>query len=69
MITDLLPWIEDGLTIRKRSEGGYQVFTVPTQHFDVKSLDEITPDRLQFEVDKQTFFQELLEKYYEIKYQ
>jgi len=68
MITDLLPWIEDGLTIRKRSEGDYQVFTVPTQHFDVKSLDEITPDRLKFEVNKQTFYQELLEKYYELKH-
>jgi hypothetical protein len=45
-------WIEDGITIRK-TNNGYQVFTVPTQHFDIKELDELTADRFKVEVQKQ----------------
>ena len=48
----LKDWIEDGITIRKTNDG-YQVFTIPTQHFEIKELDELTPDRLRAEVEKQ----------------
>ena len=48
----LKDWIEDGITIRKINDG-YQVFTIPTQHFDIKELDELTPDRFKAEVEKQ----------------
>ena len=49
---ELKEWIEDGITIRK-TNNGYQVFTVPTQHFDIKELDELTADRFKVEVQKQ----------------
>jgi len=39
----LKEWIEDGITIRK-TNNGYQVFTIPTQHFDIKELDELTAE-------------------------
>ena len=52
MISELKEWIEDGITIRKTNDG-YQVFTIPTQHFDIKELDELTPDRFRAEVEKQ----------------
>lgn len=52
MISELKEWIEDGITIRKTNEG-YQVFTIPTQHFDIKELDELTADRFKAEVEKQ----------------
>jgi hypothetical protein len=49
---ELKEWIEDGITIRK-TNNGYQVFTIPTQHFDIKELDELTADRFKVEVQKQ----------------
>ena len=49
---ELKEWIEDGITIRKTNDG-YQVFTIPTQHFDIKQLDELTPERFKAEVEKQ----------------
>ena len=52
MISELKEWIEDGITIRKTNDG-YQVFTIPTQHFEIKELDELTSDRLRAEVEKQ----------------
>ena len=54
----LAEWIKDGITIRKTNDG-YQVFTIPTQHFDVKELDELTPDKFREMVLKQEQFQEL----------
>ncbi len=55
---ELKEWIEDGITIRK-TNSGYQVFTIPTQHFDIMELDELTPDRFKAEVEKQKNFKEL----------
>lgn len=45
-------WIEDGLSIRKR-EDSYDVFTIPTQHFTIDSLEELTPERFALEVERQ----------------
>jgi hypothetical protein len=55
---ELKEWIEDGITIRKTNDG-YQVFTIPTQHFDVKELADLTPDKFREMVLKQEKFQEL----------
>lgn len=52
MISELKEWINDGITIRKTNEG-YQIFTIATQHFEVKDLDELTPERFKAEVEKQ----------------
>jgi hypothetical protein len=49
---ELAKWIEDGITIRKTNTG-YQVFTIPTQHFDIIELTELTPERFKAEVEKQ----------------
>ena len=49
---ELKEWIEDGITIRK-TNSGYQIFTIPTQHFDVIELSELTPERFKAEVEKQ----------------
>ena len=51
-MNELKEWIEDGITIRKTNDG-YQVFTIPTQHFDIKELDELTADRFKLEVERQ----------------
>lgn len=57
-MNELKEWIEDGITIRKTNDG-YQVFTIPTQHFEIKELDELTPDKFREMVLKQEQFQEL----------
>ena len=45
-------WIKDGITIRTTNKG-YQIFTIPTQHFDIIELSELTPERFKAEVEKQ----------------
>ena len=55
---ELKEWIEDGMTIRKTNDG-YTVFTVPTQHFNIKELDELTPDRFKAEVENQKHLREI----------
>ena len=55
---ELKEWIKDGITIDKRDDG-YSVFTIPTQHFVVKELDELTPERFSKEVERQEKANEL----------
>ncbi len=52
MISELKEWIKDGIDIRKTNDG-YIVFTIPTQHFGIKDLDELTPERFEKEVERQ----------------
>ena len=49
---ELAEWIKDGINIRK-TNNGYQIFTIPTQHFDINDLKELTPERFKAEVEKQ----------------
>lgn len=49
-------YIIDGITINKTKEG-YRVFTIPTQHFDIVNLDELTNDRFDYEIKKQEKYQ------------
>ena len=45
-------YIIQGITIHKTNDG-YRVFTIPTQHFNIKDLDELTADRFEQEIQKQ----------------
>jgi hypothetical protein len=45
-------YIVEGITINKTKEG-YRVFTIPTQHFDILDLDELTNDRFDHEIKRQ----------------
>lgn len=45
-------YIIDGITIDKTKEG-YRVFTIPTQHFNIVDLDELTNERFEMEIKKQ----------------
>jgi len=45
-------YIVEGITINKTKEG-YRVFTIPTQHFDILDLDELTNDRFDYEIKRQ----------------
>ena len=54
---ELKEWITDGISIDK-TNNGYRVFTIPTQHFDIVELSELTPERFKAEVEKQNKHQE-----------
>ena len=58
MISELKEWIVEGIDIRKTNDG-YVVFTIPTQHFEIKELDELTPDKFREMVERQNHFREL----------
>ena len=45
-------YIIDGITINKKKDG-YRVFTIPTQHFYIVNLDELTNDRFDLEIKRQ----------------
>jgi hypothetical protein len=45
-------YIVEGITIDKIKEG-YIVFTIPTQHFTVADLDELTNERFEHEIKRQ----------------
>ena len=60
-------YIEDGISIN-RTNDGYRVFTVPTQHFNIKELDELTPERFEAEIlekkKRDKFEKELISEYF-----
>ena len=47
-----------GIDIRKTNDG-YVVFTIPTQHFNIKELDELTSERFELEIANQKKQEEL----------
>ena len=49
-------YIIDGITIKKTKEG-YKVFTIPTQHFDIVDLNELTNERFEMEIEKHKQYQ------------
>jgi len=49
---DIIKYIEYGVTIKKANIG-YRVFTIPTQHFNIDSLEELTPDKFEEEIENQ----------------
>ena len=51
-MNEFAEWIKDGITIDKKNNG-YRVFTIPTQHFDINDLSELTAERFKAEVEKQ----------------
>lgn len=57
-MNELKEWIGDGINIRKTNDG-YQVFTIPTQHFEIKELADLTPDKFKEMVQRQEQLQEL----------
>lgn len=45
-------YIIDGISIDKTKDG-YRVFTIPTQHFNILDLHELTNERFEQEIKRQ----------------
>lgn len=52
-------YIKNGLSINGNEKNGYKVFTILTQHFEVKSLDELTPEKFEEMIKRQQEYEEL----------
>lgn len=52
-------YIKDGITITGNPIDGYTVFTIPTQHFKIDNLDELTAWAFENEIQKQKEHDEL----------
>jgi hypothetical protein len=46
-MNEILKYIETGITINGNPKDGYTVFTIPTQHFKISSLEELTPSKFE----------------------
>lgn len=51
-------YITEGITINQTKDG-YRVFTMPTQFFNIKELDELTSERFELEIANQKKQEEL----------
>jgi len=52
-------YIKNGITINGNPIDGYTVFTIPTQHFHIDSLHQLTPETFEREIQKQKEHDEL----------
>lgn len=46
-------YIKNGITIDGNPIDGYTIFTIPTQHFKMDSLHQLTPETFEREIQKQ----------------
>jgi hypothetical protein len=59
MDNTIYEYIKDGITIKGNPTEGYTVFTIPTQHFKMDSLHQLTPETFEREIQKQKVHDEL----------
>lgn len=59
MDNTIYEYIKNGITIDGNPIDGYKVFTIPTQWFHMDSLDELTPETFEREIQKQKDHDEL----------
>jgi len=56
-------YIGQGIKIDKTNDG-YRVFTIPTQFFNIKELDELTSERFEAEIAKQKETEQTFDEYF-----
>ena len=61
-------YIQDGIRIEGNPKDGYTVFTCPTQHFKIKSLQELTVERFEEAIKAQKELQHFEDKMMELTY-
>jgi hypothetical protein len=65
MDNTIYEYIKNGITINGNPIDGYEVFTIPTQHFHIDSLHQLTPqvfeEMIEEQKEKEWFHSRLLE--------
>lgn len=59
MDNKIYEYIKNGITIKGDPVCGYEVFTIPTQHFKIDSLHQLTPETFENAIQKQKEREEL----------
>ena len=59
MDNKIYEYMKNGITIDGNPIDGYTVFTIPTQHFHIDSLHQLTPETFEREIQKQKQHDEL----------
>ena len=60
MIKELEKYVGEAFSINyEQNQNRFCIFTIPTQHFYIESLSELTPDRFDLEIQKQKEHQTL----------
>lgn len=59
MDNSIYDYIKNGITIKGNPLDGYEVFTIPTQHFKMDSLHQLTPETFENAIQKQKELDEL----------
>jgi len=59
MDKEIYEYIKNGITIKGDPVCGYEVFTIPTQHFHIDSLHQLTPETFENAIQKQKEHDEL----------
>jgi hypothetical protein len=59
MDNTIYEYIKNGITINGDPVGGYQVFTIPTQHFKIDSLHQLTPETFENAIQKQKEYERM----------
>jgi len=59
MDKEIYEYIKNGITIDGNPIDGYRVFTIPTQHFHIDSLHQLTPETFENAIQKQKEHDEL----------
>jgi hypothetical protein len=59
MDNSIYDYIKNGITIKGNPLDGYEVFTIPTQHFKMDSLHQLTPETFENAIQKQKEHDEL----------
>lgn len=50
---EISKYIETGISIKGNPKDGYEVFTIPTQHFKISSLEDLTPSKFEEMIKRQ----------------
>jgi hypothetical protein len=59
MDREIYEYIKNGITINGNPTEGYTVFTIPTQHFKIDSLHQLTPETFEKEIQKQKEYERM----------
>ena len=59
MDREIYEYIKNGITITGNPIEGYTIFTIPTQHFKIDSLEQLTPQTFKDAIVKQIGYEKL----------
>ena len=63
---EILKYIETGISINGNPKDGYTVFTIPTQHFKISSLEDLKPSKFEEMIKRQEEYEKLISELWKL---